>query len=292
MSDLIALRVGPMAVMACLALLGLPLLPMLITALEQMRLLPRARDASQRSLRTDLAYFALSPITETCARLLTTCGIAICAVALGRELSPELLRGFGPVLKQPRWLIVLEMLVASDFLYYWTHRLAHSVPALWRLHAVHHSTEHLRWSSALRAHPAEAYTHLLHTVPLFLLGFPIDALALLVPVASVYALFIHTKLDVTLRPVSYIVNTPMFHGWHHARDVGEGTQGTVNYGGFFPLFDAIFGTYHLPSERPKAVGVDDPDMPSTCVEQLAYPFKHHVDTFTEVHSCTEPVIKA
>jgi len=33
--------------------------------------------------------------------------------------------------------------LAADFLYYWVHRLQHTVPFLWRFHQVHHATEEL-----------------------------------------------------------------------------------------------------------------------------------------------------
>jgi sterol desaturase/sphingolipid hydroxylase (fatty acid hydroxylase superfamily) len=270
MWDLLETRVAAMAALGLLSCVGLLFIARALAVLERRALLEAPQDERKRSLRTDLAYVLLSPATEALARLLTTLGLAACALVYGHALGPELLRGFGPVIEQPRALVVIEMLVLSDFLYYFTHRLAHAVPALWRLHAVHHSSEHLRWSSALRAHPAEAYTHLLHSLPLVLLGFPVDALANLAPVSMVYALFIHSSLNVTLRPLSYLVNTPRFHGHHHARDV---QHGTVNYGGFFPLFDAIFGTYRLPDAAPAAYGIDDPDMPVTFLEQLAYPLR-------------------
>lgn len=225
---------------------------------------------ARRSLRTDLGYLCLSPVTEAFSRVVTTLGIAGCAFVAGQRPGPDLLRGFGPVVEQSRWLIVVEMLLLGDLLYYWTHRLAHAVPWLWRFHAVHHSTRHLRWTSALRAHPAEAYVHLFQVVPLFLLGFPVDALAMLLPLFTLYALAIHANADVALRPLSYLVNSPAYHRWHHAR-VTEG--GGTNFAGLFPLYDAVFGTYHLPEHAPREIGIDEPGMPDTFFAQLAYPFR-------------------
>jgi sterol desaturase/sphingolipid hydroxylase (fatty acid hydroxylase superfamily) len=207
---------------------------------------------------------------ELLSRTLTVFAMVGCAVLVGRRVGPELLDGFGPVAKQPRWAIVVEMLVLSDFLYYWVHRLAHGVPALWRLHAVHHSTQHLRWSSALRAHPAEVYLHVLMAVPLFLIGFPVDAVTVVGPLTTVYAIVIHANVDVSARWLSYLFNSPRYHGWHHARDAKDGG---VNFAGFFPLFDALFGTYKLPDRLPDAFGIDDAEIPETCAAQLAYPFR-------------------
>ena len=35
------------------------------------------------------------------------------------------------------------------------HRLAHAVPALWRLHEIHHSSETMDWLASFRQHPLE-----------------------------------------------------------------------------------------------------------------------------------------
>jgi sterol desaturase/sphingolipid hydroxylase (fatty acid hydroxylase superfamily) len=256
--------------LAGVALVTLPILAAVGALLRRRGWIGPEAPPARRSLATDLAYVVLGPLTEVASRVATTLGVAACAVALGRHVGPELLEGFGPVAGQPRWLTVVEMLVLSDFVYYWVHRTAHAVPWMWRLHAIHHSAEHLRWSSALRAHPAEIYLHVVTALPLFLLGFPVDALVPLAPLVTLYAVWIHTNVPVTLRPVSYVVNTPVFHGWHHARDVSDGTK---NFAGFFPLFDALFGTYHVPASLPSEYGIDDSDVPETLWAQLVYPFR-------------------
>lgn len=266
--DLLRTRLWPFSALAFGAVVAFCGLGRLRSALERSGKL-RA-NASRTSLWTDIGYLILSPIPEVLSRTLAIVAIAPCAVLIGRELGPDLFGGFGPVMRQPRWLVVSEMFVLSDFIYYWTHRMAHTVPALWRLHAVHHSTKHLRWTSALRAHPAEVYSHVLALAPLFLLGFPVEALAALTPLISLCALFIHTDSNFSVRKLSYVFNSPRYHGWHHALDVRDGS---VNFAGFFPVFDALFGTYRLPEERPAAVGIDDPAMPETCLEQIAYPFR-------------------
>jgi len=45
----------------------------------------------------------------------------------------ELVRG------QAWWLQAIEVIVLSDFIIYWGHRLQHKVGFLWRFHKVHHS---------------------------------------------------------------------------------------------------------------------------------------------------------
>ncbi len=53
-------------------------------------------------------------------------------------------------------------------------------------------------------------------------------------------------------------------------------DGTVNYGAFFPLFDALFGTFKLPDHLPPDFGLDDPStlkVPEDFLGQLKYPFR-------------------
>jgi len=172
-------------------------------------------------------------------------------------------------MQQPRALVVQEMLLHGDLFYYWTHRLAHSVPWLWRLHAVHHSTRELGYGSALRAHPAEAYVHLVHQLPLLLLGFPLSVLAEMAPLIALYAMWIHGPRAALPRALGWLVNTPAFHRLHHARDVRDGTR---NYAGWFPFYDALFGTYRAPTSAPVACGIEGSDIPADCLGQLLHPF--------------------
>jgi sterol desaturase/sphingolipid hydroxylase (fatty acid hydroxylase superfamily) len=171
------------------------------------------------------------------------------------------------------WLIVVEMVVISDFIYYWVHRSAHTFPVLWRFHAVHHSTEHLRWTSSLRAHPVELYLHPVVALPTLLLGFPPGVLGLALVVSGVYSLWIHSNVNVSARHLSYVLNSPRYHAWHHARDVKDGT---VNFAGLFPIFDALFGSYKHPDALPSELGLDDPTtrkVPEDFLGQLKYPFQ-------------------
>jgi sterol desaturase/sphingolipid hydroxylase (fatty acid hydroxylase superfamily) len=108
------------------------------------------------------------------------------------------------------------------------------------------------------------------TVPLFFLGFPVDAVKVVGPLTSLYAIVIHSNVNVSARWLNYLFNSPRFHAWHHALDAKDGG---VNFAGFFPLFDALFGTYKLPGHLPDAYGIDDAEMPEICAAQLVYPFR-------------------
>ena len=60
-----------------------------------------------------------------------------------------------------------------DFVGYWTHRLAHEVPFMWRFHAVHHSPEHMDWVSGFRIHPFDGIA--IAPAFFFLIGAGFDA---------------------------------------------------------------------------------------------------------------------
>jgi sterol desaturase/sphingolipid hydroxylase (fatty acid hydroxylase superfamily) len=124
--------------------------------------------------------------------------------------------------------------------------------------------------AALRVHPLESYALILNTLPLFALGFPLDALAAVAPISFLYALFIHSDLSIGVRRLVWVVNSPAYHRWHHSREYrGDGS----NFAGFFPVFDVLFGSYYFPKEPPKSLGIDDENMPKTYAAQMAYPLR-------------------
>ena len=271
--ELLKIRYGPMLGFAVLSILTVLIIWGIRLLLVRTRVIPAVTNPSRRSLRTDLVYLITAPVTEVFSRTAMVFALILAAWIGGHHLSPQLFSGFGPVIEQPRWLIIGEVLIFPDFVYYWVHRAAHTFPALWRFHAVHHSTEHLRWTSALRAHPVEVYLHVVIALPLFLVGFPLDVLAGILAVSGFYSFWIHTNVNIAPGRLRYVLNSPRFHAWHHQRDVKDGT---VNYGAFFPLFDALFGTFKLPDRLPPDFGLDDPTtlkVPEDFLGQLRYPFR-------------------
>jgi sterol desaturase/sphingolipid hydroxylase (fatty acid hydroxylase superfamily) len=272
MQELLRLRIGSdRLLLLTIASIALPFIALAIFALRRSGRIPAVMSSRQRGLWTDLGFMLMSPFADVVSRIITTFVLFVCALLVGRVATSDVMSGFGPVVRQPRWLVLTEMVVLSDFIYYWTHRAAHTVPALWRLHAIHHSTRHLRSLSALRAHPAEVYVQICNMVPLFLLGFPPEGLAPLAPIFMLYGFVIHANVPIAVRPLSYILNSPMFHAWHHVLDE-EAKKGGTNFAGLFPIWDALFGTYRLPEHLPAEYGTDGEPLPDGCINQVLYPF--------------------
>jgi sterol desaturase/sphingolipid hydroxylase (fatty acid hydroxylase superfamily) len=129
----------------------------------------------------------------------------------------------------------------------------HGVPLLWRVHAVHHSSEHLDWLATARAHPLDqAFTVTTTALPAIALGV-LDAQPWLLTLLFLYYPFVsHANADLHLPGIERVVVTPRFHHWHHAADAHS-----ANFGGFLAVWDHLFGTTHAPHGFPERYGIDD-----------------------------------
>jgi sterol desaturase/sphingolipid hydroxylase (fatty acid hydroxylase superfamily) len=158
------------------------------------------------------------------------------------------------VAAQPWWLQLMEVLLLSDLLIYWGHRLQHRVAFLWRFHKVHHSAEHLDWLAAHREHPLDSiYTVGLINLPAIVLGFPLATLAGLITFRGLWAIYIHSNVRLPLGPLRALIGAPELHHRHHDRDRDAG-----NYANLSPLMDVLFGTYRCPDHEPEAFGIREP----------------------------------
>jgi len=171
------------------------------------------------------------------------------------------------VASQAWWLQAVEVVVLSDFLIYWGHRLQHRVGFLWRFHAVHHSAEHLDWLAAHREHPLDTiYTMGLINLPAMILGFPLETIAGFIVFRGLWAIFIHSNVRLPLGPVRMLVGAPELHHWHHDRDRDAG-----NYANISPLMDILFGTYRCPDHEPEHFGLNEPT-PGSYLSHMIQPF--------------------
>src|SRR5262249_1676573 len=170
------------------------------------------------------------------------------------------------VASQSWWLQVIEVVVLSDFLIYWAHRLQHRVGFLWRFHAVHHSAEHLDWLAAHREHPLDTiYTIGIINLPAFILGFPLESIAGFIPFPAISPIYIHSNVRLPIGPFKVLIGAPEIHHWHHDRDRDAG-----NYANISPLMDVLFGTYRCPDHEPEHFGVNEPT-PSNYLSHLVQP---------------------
>ena len=149
---------------------------------------------------------------------------------------------------------VLLLLLLTDLANYWVHRAMHEVPALWRLHRVHHSTERLDWLATTRGHPLDlAITLTLIALPSYALEAATEGAAL-ITFLFFYPFLLHTNVPVPLPVVDRFIVTPRFHHWHHA---AESVAHGRNLGSVFSVWDRLFGTELAMDRLPHRYGAED-----------------------------------
>jgi sterol desaturase/sphingolipid hydroxylase (fatty acid hydroxylase superfamily) len=240
--------------------------------IERLRPIERRMPILRAGFWTDAAYWAATPITT---RVLTRVSVILVIapvawLAYGRLDRDLILNGFGPAAQLPLPLQAMLILLLTDFVSYWGHRLFHG-PRLWRFHAVHHSSVALDWLAAVRVHPInDAAMRVASTLPVFALGFAPKAVAALIPLITLMAIMVHANVDWDWGPLRSVIASPRFHRWHHTSE-DEGRD--KNFAGIFPLWDIVFGTYYMPKDRaPTQFGTDTP-VPTGLVGQLLFPFR-------------------
>jgi sterol desaturase/sphingolipid hydroxylase (fatty acid hydroxylase superfamily) len=168
-------------------------------------------------------------------------------------------------------IALFAIVLVADLVQYWTHRAYHEVPALWRLHAVHHSVKSMDWLAGSRQHIVELLiTRTLVLAPIFVLGFSKEVIDAYIVIVGFQAVFNHANVSVRLGPLSYLIVTPNFHHWHHSQDKEAIDR---NYAAHFAFLDHLFGTA-VKSGRtwPDQYGVDGDYVPNGFVKQLKFPF--------------------
>ena len=169
----------------------------------------------------------------------------------------------------PLWVQVIAVMIIADIGYYTAHRLSHTIPFLWRFHAVHHSIEELDWLAAHRVHPLDqVFTNSLSFLPIFFIGFSGEAVLIHVTIFQVHALLLHANVRFNFGPLKWLIASPDYHHWHHANQKEAYDK---NFAAQLSVIDVIAGTMFLPRHKPEQYGVSDP-VPRHYPQQLLYPF--------------------
>jgi sterol desaturase/sphingolipid hydroxylase (fatty acid hydroxylase superfamily) len=114
-------------------------------------------------------------------------------------------------------------------------------------------------------------TRALAFVPLYVLGFSAGPVYAYLVFVSFHAVLIHANVRFRLRPLEWLVVTPRFHHWHHAREAAAIDR---NFAVHLPVIDRLFGTAYLPEERwPSAYGTDGAAVPDGWLRQLVLPLR-------------------
>jgi sterol desaturase/sphingolipid hydroxylase (fatty acid hydroxylase superfamily) len=177
-----------------------------------------------------------------------------------------------PVSSWPLWGQFAVLLLVSDFLQWCVHNLLHRVPWLWTFHKVHHSIHVMDFIGNFRFHWMEIIVYkTAQWLPLALLGASGEAAFWVAVFSTFWGDLNHANLDVAFGRLSYVLNNPRMHLWHH--DASDEGGVAKNFGIVFSVWDFVFGTAHWPRERsPGRLGYPgDEAMPEGFLGQVAWP---------------------
>jgi sterol desaturase/sphingolipid hydroxylase (fatty acid hydroxylase superfamily) len=149
------------------------------------------------------------------------------------------------------WWAWIVAFVLDDFVYYWSHRFAHTVRWFWADHIVHHSSQHYNLTTALRQPWLSPFTlkFLWLGSALILLGFHPAMIAFVGSLNLIYQFWIHTEAIKRMPPwFEAVMNTPSHHRVHHATNPLYLDR---NYAGVFIVWDRMFGTFQPELETEK-----------------------------------------
>jgi sterol desaturase/sphingolipid hydroxylase (fatty acid hydroxylase superfamily) len=199
---------------------------------------PRRRQAIGRDRRwpNNLGIVVLDAILVRIAFPMTLVGFALVAEA----------RGFGlfHAFAAPAWLAVVGSVVLLDLAIYLQHVLFHAVPALWRVHRMHHADLEFDVTTGLRFHPIEILLSLvIKAAVIAALGAPALAVLIFEVLLNATSMFNHGNVRIPQRldrALRWIVVTPDMHRVHHSILSRETNS---NFGFNLPWWDRLFGTY-------------------------------------------------
>lgn len=265
----------PTIIAAGLALVVMGLVSRASIAEMRRQALPCAPRRFLRQLAVDAGFFVVNsaiPFLAAPALLLlsaagATLGVVVLAPVFG--MPDPAARLATPVAMV---LAALLPFIATDFSLYWSHRLFHTYPLLWRSHRLHHEPEVLTPVTAFRFWPHEQFVHIAggtvmngfalglvatafgaNVDPVTLLG--VNAFTLVWNLAFSHLRHSHVALPFP-RWLSYVLVSPHMHQAHHSADEA---QHDTNYATVFALWDWMFGTLYLPEKHERfRFGVDDP----------------------------------
>jgi sterol desaturase/sphingolipid hydroxylase (fatty acid hydroxylase superfamily) len=174
----------------------------------------------------------------------------------------------------PVWSQFLLLFVVADFIQWNVHRWLHHSPWLWEFHKVHHSVEEMGFAAHLRYHWMETIVYKsVQYIPLSMIGFGLDDFFILHLVTILIGHLNHANVKITYGPLKYVLNNPVMHLWHHAKNIPAGIHG-VNYGISLSLWDYLFGTAYIPNQNAnEQLGFEDQEtFPKTFLQQLTHPW--------------------
>lgn len=155
--------------------------------------------------------------------------------------------GLTPLRIEATWYTLLLLLLLQDFIFYWFHRLGHSMNIFWAAHMAHHSSEEMNLSVGIRASFTQRlFQFLFFDWVLVVIGFSPEMVYAMAAVHLLLAYWHHTRLIKRLGWFENWFVTPSHHRVHH----GVNPQYIdKNYSEFLIIWDKLFGTFEEEKEE-------------------------------------------
>ena len=152
--------------------------------------------------------------------------------------------GILQIVELPLWLTIVLAVVALDLIIYLQHVMVHAVPALWRLHRMHHSDVDIDVTTGARFHPVEiVLSMVIKFASIAALGAPAVAVILFEVILNGTSMFNHSNVKLPLaldRVLRLFLVTPDMHRVHHSINPDEAN---CNFGFNLPWWDRLMETY-------------------------------------------------
>ena len=199
---------------------------------------PRRRQEIPRLLRwsNNLGVVVIDTLLVRLTFPLLAVGLAVVAAERGW--------GLFNIFAVPGWLAFLPSLLLLDLAIYPQHVMFHAVPALWRLHRMHHADLEFDVTTGLRFHPLEILISMgIKLALVVVFGPPAVAVLVFEILLNGTSMFSHSNIRLPLgldRILRLIVVTPDMHRVHHSIYPHETNS---NFGFNLPWWDRLLGTY-------------------------------------------------
>jgi sterol desaturase/sphingolipid hydroxylase (fatty acid hydroxylase superfamily) len=171
--------------------------------------------------------------------------LAFPILAVGLAIMAEERRwGLFNAFDLPDWAAFVASILALDLAIYLQHVMFHAVPALWRLHRMHHADLEFDVTTGLRFHPVEIVLSMgIKLAVIAALGPPAAAVLAFEVLLNATSMFNHSNIRLPAgmdRALRLIVVTPDMHRVHHSIHPAETNS---NFGFNLPWWDRLLGTY-------------------------------------------------
>lgn len=159
------------------------------------------------------------------------------------------------------WLLLTipMMLLVTETLVYWAHRVLHMGLLYTKLHRYHHEFHRPTPFVAVAFHPADSFLQALpHHLCAFLFPVHISVYMASVMLVTVWAVIIHDQVTFVRNPAVNYTDHHTMHHWFY----------DYNFGQYTTIWDRICGTYRSPRDRRLWPPKDAPEVAFTRYDPL------------------------